>query len=421
MHVQHGPDSPPQAGPAATLTFADIEQARERIRDAVPASPLRSSVVFSQRLGCKVYLKLENLLLTGSFKERGACNRMRMATAEEKRRGFIASSAGNHAQALAYHATRLGLSAKIVMPEGTPLVKVTRTRSFGGEVVLHGANYDEAYAHALQLGEAEDRTFIHPFNDLGVMAGQGTLGLELLEQNPYIDTVLVPIGGGGLAAGVAVAIKETNPKIRVIGVQAELVPGMKAALEAGGPVQLPPAITLCDGIAVRRVGDLTFATVQRYIDDVITVSEAEVATAILELLEQEKTVAEGSGATGVAALLANKVSGIEGKRVCAVVSGGNIDVNVIARIIERGLVAAGRMIRLDVAIADSPGSLAAVLAIIAQSRANVLEVHHNRTFVASASLGMTHVELKLEMRGEDHIAQLRRTLEEHGIRIIDHL
>lgn len=401
------------------VTFAEIEQARERIRNAIVVSPCSPSAMLSKRLGSRVYLKMENLQLTGSFKERGACNKIRQLSEQEKQRGIIAASAGNHAQAVAYHAAQLGISAKIVMPEGTPLLKVTRTRSFGGEVVLWGSSYDEAYAHAVELMEAEGRVFVHPFDDRAVISGQGTLGLELLEQNPYLDCVVVPIGGGGLAGGVAVALKETNPKIRVIGVEVDSLASMRGAIEAGGVYELPEATTICDGIAVRRVGEVCYETVRRYVDDIVVVSEEEVANAILDLLEQEKTVAEGAGAAAVAALIAGRVPNIEGKRVAAIVSGGNIDVNVIARIIERGLVAAGRIYRIDLQLGDTPGSLARVLTLIGGLRANVLEIHHNRTFAGGGALGTTLVELKLETRGEQHIEQLRAMLETNGYRIVD--
>ncbi|MFU8806120.1 MAG: threonine ammonia-lyase [Bradymonadaceae bacterium] len=404
---------------ADPVTFAEIEEARQRLHGVIATSPCAYSELFSQRLGCKLFLKLENLLLTGSFKERGAANKLLQLTDGEKTKGIIAASAGNHAQAVAYHAGRLGISAKIVMPEGTPLVKIVRTKNFGGEIVLHGANFDEAHTHAVELMHEEGRVFIHPFDDPAIIAGQGTLGLEILEQNPYFDCVVVPIGGGGLAAGMAVAIKETNPRIRVIGVEAEVLPSMKTSIEAGKIIELPPATTLCDGIAVRKVGGRAFATLSRYIDEIVTVSEEEVASAILELLEQEKTVAEGAGATPLAALLAGRISDIAGKKVCAVVSGGNIDVNIIARIIERGLVANGRMCRLDLQITDVPGSLAELLTVIGASRSNVLEIYHNRTFAEGSPLGMTNVELKLETRGEDHIQRLRATLEERGYRILD--
>ncbi|CAN0566065.1 unnamed protein product, partial [Laminaria digitata] len=273
------------------------------------------------------------------------------------------------------------------MPEGTPLVKITRTRAFGAEVVLHGSDYDAAYARACEIEEEENRVFAHPFNDRAVIAGQGTIGLEILEQNPYLDTVLVAIGGGGLISGIACAIKETNPKIRVIGVEPEVMASMKTAVSQNAIVEIPEATTLADGVAVRKVGELTLANVSHYVDDIVTVSEEHIANAILTLLEQEKTVAEGAGAAAVAALIEQRVPGLIGKRVCPIICGGNIDVNVIARIIERGLVAAGRLWRVEVVITDTPGSLATVLGLIGELRANILEAYHTRTFTSAQSFG----------------------------------
>lgn len=401
------------------VRFEDVEAARDRIAPHVEESPCPYSKLFSQSYGCDLYLKLENLHLTGSFKERGACNKMLQLSEDQRDSGVVAASAGNHAQAVALYASKFGISSKIVMPEGTPLVKVTRTRNFGGDVVLEGANFDEAYDYAVELADQEGRTFIHPFDDPAIIAGQGTIGLELLEQNPYLDTILVPIGGGGMAAGIAVAIKETNPKIRVIGIEASVLSSMKASIDAGSIVELPPAQTLCDGIAVRRVGELTHRILSEYLDDVVTVSEREVAGAVLDLLETEKMIAEGAGAVSLAALAAGKISGIEDRRVCAIISGGNIDVNVLARIIERGLAATGRIYQLDVQLEDVPGALAEVLGLIAEMDANVLEVHHHRTFAEDTPVGTTNVELKLETRGSHHIDELRERLKEEGYRILD--
>jgi threonine dehydratase len=338
---------------------------------------------------------------------------------EERECGVIASSAGNHAQAIAYHGSRLGISTKIVMPEGTPLVKVSRTRRFGAEVVLHGANYDESYAHAMQLASEEGRTFAHPFDDVDVIAGQGTIGLELLEQNPYLDVVLLAIGGGGLASGVAVALKEVNPKIRVVGVEPEVLPSMKTALERGQDVELPEATTLADGIAVRRVGTHTRATVERYVDEVVTVSEESIANAILTLMEQDKTIAEGAGAAAVAALINGSVEGVAGKRVCPVICGGNIDVNIISRIIERGLVAAGRLLRLELVVTDTPGTLGTILTLLGELRANVLGINHNRMFTSGSTFGSVDVELLLETRGPEHIDEIRRAVVERGYELVE--
>lgn len=402
------------------VTLSDIKRARERIQEHLYLTPCRKSTFLSQQTGAEVYLKLDNLQMTGSFKERGACNKLALLTDGERAQGVIAASAGNHAQAVAYHGARLGISTKIVMPEGTPLIKVERTRRYGGEVVLQGANFDESYAHARQLQEREGRIFVHPFDDAAIIAGQGTLGLEILEQVPKLDAVLVAIGGGGLASGVCVAVKETNPNVRVIGVEPEVLPSMKTAIEKGGVTEIPSGLTLADGIAVRRVGELTYRVLSRCIDEVVTASEREIANAILMLLEQEKTLAEGAGAAPLAPLLSGKL-GLEGQRVCVLVAGGNIDVNLISRIIEQGLVAAGRLFRIDLRLKDTPGELARALTLVGELRANVLEVLHNRTFTSGESFGTTHVELKLETRGTEHIEELRESLVAQGFDIIDRL
>lgn len=403
------------------VRFEDIEAARNRIAGSIDITPCYKSENLSQRSSSKVYLKLDNLQRTGSFKERGAANMLMSLSQSERERGVIASSAGNHAQAIALHGTKLGIDTKIVMPEGTPLVKVSRTRAFGGKVVLHGANYDEAYLKATEIAAEEDRCFVHAFDDPAIIAGQGTLGLELLEQNPYIEVVVVPVGGGGLISGVAAALKETNPRIRVIGVEPDVLPSMRDAIAADGPVEVPAAQTLADGIAVRKVGRYTHANAARYVDEIVSVSEEEIANAILVCLEEEKFMVEGAGAAAVAALLAGKLPNIAGRRVCLVISGGNIDVNVISRIIERGLVAAGRLVQLKLRMEDVPGRLADLLALLAKSRANVLQVSHNRTFMEASPLGKTDVELTLETRGPEHIAEIRALLDKKGYVSLTHL
>ncbi|HEY2747095.1 MAG TPA: threonine ammonia-lyase, partial [Polyangia bacterium] len=288
------------------VTLQDIERARARIKDDIYMSPCAHSETFSKLTGNKVYFKLENLQMTGSFKERGALNKILTLTAEEKARGVIAASAGNHAQGVAYHATRNSVRSTIVMPAAAPLVKVTRTREYGAEIVLHGASYDEAFDEAWRRREAEGLTFIHAFDDDAVMAGQGTVGLELLEQNPYLEAVIVPIGGGGLISGIAVAMKEINPRVRIIGVQTARLPSMVRAVSEHAPVTLPAAVTIADGIAVRRAGARTLPVVAKYVDRIVTVDEEEIANAILLLLEREKTVAEGAGAVALAALVQGK-------------------------------------------------------------------------------------------------------------------
>jgi threonine dehydratase len=386
------------------VTLADIQSARERIRDSVYLSPCAYSETFSQLTGSKVYFKLENLQMTGSFKERGALNKILLLSKEERSRGVMAASAGNHAQGVAYHATRQGIRAQVCMPVSSPLIKVSRTREYGAEVILTGANYDESYAEAKRLCGAGNLTFIHPFDDEAIIAGQGTIGLELLEQCPDLEAVIIPIGGGGLAAGIGCALKETNPNIQVIGVETARLPSMKAALADQRPVTLPPATTIGDGIAVRRAGDLTLPLVRRYVDDIVTVDEEEMANGILLLLEREKTVAEGAGAAPLAALLNHKTS-LTGKRVVVLISGGNIDVNFLSRIIERGLVKDGRLVRLQLRVPDHPGSLVAVMTIVAAEKANVVGISHDRSHYG-ASLGQAALDITLETRGPDHIEEI---------------
>jgi threonine dehydratase len=368
--------------------------------------------MLSALTGQQVYLKLENLQMTGSFKERGALNRIATLTPEQAARGVVAASAGNHAQGVAYHATKRGIRALIVMPLATPLVKVTATRGFGAEVILHGANYDEACEEATRLCAAEGMTFIHPFDDAVVMAGQGTIGLEVLEQVPLLEAVVVPIGGGGLIGGIACAIKESRPEIRVIGVQTSRLPSMVAARLVGHPVTVEPATTIADGIAVRRAGDVTLPVVERYVDEIVTVDEDEIASAILVLLEREKTLAEGAGATALAALLQKKTS-LNGAHTAVMVCGGNIDVTLLSRIIERGLVQDGRMIRLRIHLLDKPGALAELTLLIAKYRANIVDTLYNRAYYG-VNLGDTTIDITMETRGREQVEELLAALTAEG-------
>jgi threonine dehydratase len=394
------------------ISLADVVAARERLRGAIYYSPCPHSQMLSELTGQQVYLKLENLQMTGSFKERGALNRIATLTMEQAARGVVAASAGNHAQGVAYHATKRGIRALIVMPLATPLVKVTATRGFGAEVVLFGANYDEACEEATRLREAEGMTFIHPFDDPVVMAGQGTIGLELLEQVPELEAVVVPIGGGGLIGGIACAIKESRPDIRVVGVQASRLPSMVAAVERHRPVTLDPATTIADGIAVRRAGDVTFPVVERYVDEIVTVNEDEIASAILMLLEREKTLAEGAGATALAALLQRKTT-LSGANTAVLVGGGNIDVTLLSRIIERGLVQDGRLIRLRIHLLDKPGALADLTRLIASHRANIVDTLHNRAYYG-VNLGDTVIDITMETRGREQVEELLEALTVEG-------
>ncbi len=391
----------------AMVTVDDVRKAHARIRDAILLSPCSHSETFSQLSGNQVFLKLENHQMTGAYKERGALNKILELTREERERGLIAASAGNHAQAVSYHASKRGIHAQIVMPLATPLNKVMATRRFGGEVVLHGANYDEACEEARRRSEESGLTFIHAFDDDAVIAGQGSLGLELLSQTPDIDVVVVSVGGGGLISGMACALKEINPQIQVIGVQSARLPSMKAALEAGHLVTLPVASTLADGIAVRRAGERTLPMVRKYVDEIVTVEEEEIASAILLLLEREKTVAEGAGAAAVAALVHQKVQ-CSGKRIAAVISGGNIDVGILSRIIERGLAKDGRLIRLRIHLPDYPGALHTLTGVLAEHRANIVETAYDRKF--GVDLGYSAIDLTMETRGNEHVANLLAAL-----------
>jgi threonine dehydratase len=389
------------------LTLDAIRKAYARIRDSVVLSPCSHSDTFSRLCGNQVFLKLENLQMTGAYKERGALNKILTLTPEERERGLIAASAGNHAQAVSYHASKRGIPAQIVMPLATPLNKVMATRRFGGEVVLHGANYDEACEEAVRRCAEMNLTFIHPFDDDAIIAGQGTLGLELLSQMPDVDAVITSIGGGGLISGMACALKEINPRIRVIGVQTARLPSMKVALASHQPVTLPVASTLADGIAVRRAGDRTFPLVQKYVDEIVTVEEEEIASAILLLLEREKTLAEGAGAAAVAALEHHKIS-LRDKKIIAVITGGNIDVTILSRIIERGLAKDGRLIRLRIHLPDYPGALHRLTGVLAEHRANIVETAYDRNF--GVDLGDTAIDLTMETRGSDHVDEIIKAL-----------
>lgn len=399
------------------LSLERILAARSRIAGQLPRTPCRESPAVSQRGFASVHLKLESLMPSGSFKERGALSRLSLLSADERAHGVVAASAGNHAQAVARHAANLGISVTVVMPEATPLVKVTAVRNYGAEVVLSGGSYDDAAATAEHLRSERGLTLVHPFEDLEVMAGQGTLGLELLEQLPDVEAVVVPVGGGGLLAGVSCAIKETAPHVRVYGVESNTFPGMKRAIEHEPERPVRGGKTIADGIAVREVGQQTRRVVERYADGIELVDEEEIAEAILSLLERDKTVSEGAGAVGVAALMSG-VLRLHGKRVAVVVSGGNIDVNLMSRIIERGLVKTGRLSRFVLVIPDVTGALSPLLGLVAGLGANIVEIHHDRAF-AKVELGETRVELVVETRGPEHAAQVAERLSTEGYRIRD--
>ena len=393
------------------LEAADIAAARKRLEGAIYQTPCPYSQTLSELSGARCFVKLENLQMTGSFKERGAANLLLQLDPAEVSRGVAAASAGNHGLAVAFHAARLGIRAVIVMPEWAPLIKVTSSRRHGAEVILSGANYDEAYGRARQVATERGLAFVHPFDDDRVVAGQGTLGLELLEQCADMDAVVVPVGGGGLVGGVALAIKAARPEVRVIGVQAEALDAMRQALATGTRTTLPPAST----IAVRQVGEITLALARHYVDDVVTVTEEELSNAILLLLEIEKTVVEGAGAAPLAALL-NRPLGLAGRNVVLVLSGGNIDVTMISRIIDRGLVKDSRLVRLSVILRDQPGALARLAALVGDARANILHIEHERAF-SRAAIGESRVELTLETSGREQIDIVKQRLIESGYRV----
>src|SRR5438067_1250594 len=399
-------------------TLRDVLAARDRIRGIVAVTPCPLSDPFSELCGARIHIKLENLHRTGSFKERGAANKFALLSAEERKRGIVAASAGNHAQAVAFNAQRLGAHATIVMPETAPLSKVQATRKFGASIVLCGNNYDDAYAEARRLQEEKGYVFIHAFGDEAIIAGQGTCALEILEQVPDVEVLIASIGGGGFLGGMALATKSLKPSVRIIGVESSHLPKMRAALDAGGPVVIPQATTLADGIAVKRAGEKTLPLFRKYVDQIVGVDDEEVANAILLLIEREKTVTEGAGAAPAAALLQRKIArlGPSTQVVCAL-SGGNIDPNVIARIIERGLVVEGRRVLIAVRVPDRPGMLAGGLAAVAAERANVLEVHHNRAFLQGA-IGDTEIDLTLETRGPEHIDALTAALKAKGYAVV---
>jgi threonine dehydratase len=398
------------------VKLADIHAARGRIGDGIVQTPCKRSEAFQDQLPCQLFWKFENLQRTGSFKDRGALNKLLQLTHEEKQKGVVTASAGNHAQAVAFHASRLGIAATVVMPEFTPLIKVANTRGYGAEVIQQGATLSDGLKEVHRLSEEEGLTLVHAFDDEAVIAGQGTIGLELLEQVPDLETVVVPIGGGGIISGIAMAVKTLKPSVRVMGVEAGAAASAYASREAGQIVSIESAETLADGIAVKRVGERTFPLIQELVDDIVTVEEEDIARAILLLLERQKTVVEGAGAVPLAALMTGKVPVKEGERVAGILCGGNIDVNMISRIIERGLVGDGRMTHLVVKVRDRPGSLSLLTDLLARRGANVLDIHHRRGF-ADISVGDVEIVLQIETRGRAHVAEIIHALEDRGVTV----
>ena len=397
------------------LTIDKVYEARDVLKDVAR----KTDVIYAPKLkpGVELYLKTENLQTTGSFKVRGAYYKMSKLTAEEKARGVVACSAGNHAQGVALAAQKSGIKSVICLPDGAPISKVEATKSYGAEVCLVEGVYDDAYQRALELRDQQGYTFLHPFNDEDVIAGQGTIALELIEQLPDFDAVIVPIGGGGLISGIAYTLKTLKPSVKIIGVEASGAPSMKNSVEHGGIEALASVSTIADGIAVKKPGDLTYEFCSKYVDEIVTVTEDEISAAILALMEGHKLVTEGAGAVGVAAVLFNKVQ-LAGKKVVCLLSGGNIDVTILSRVIERGLLMSGRCCQLLIELQDKPGQLKNVSRIIADLGGNVTSVHHER---ASEVLDITgcYLRIELETRNHEHIAQIRQGLKNFGFKLID--
>jgi threonine dehydratase len=400
------------------ITFQEIEAARERIASAVYYSPCQSSIPLSAIAGMEIFCKLDNLQRTGSFKERGARNALAQLSPEQKKRGVIAASAGNHAQALAYQGQLLGIPATVVMPQYAPLIKVANCQELGTNVVLYGKDFAEAKARADEIAAEKGLAYVDGYDDPAIIAGQGTIGLEIVEQTPDLDAVLVPVGGAGLIAGVSLAVKTLRPQAKVIAVEAENVASFSAALEAGKPTRIALHPTLADGLAIPQVGANAFEIAHRFVDLAVTVTEEQIAIAILRLVELEKSVVEGAAATPLAACLSGKLEDLAGKKCVLLLCGGNIDPNVLSRVIERGLVADGRLCRFTAVISDRPGGLADLAAQIASAGASIKQVVHDRAF-ASSDVSTVNVLCTVETRNHQHLAQLRAQLRAHGVETYD--
>jgi threonine dehydratase len=399
------------------LTLADVEAARARIAGGVYLSPCVESIPLSQLTGAHIYCKLDYLQRTGSFKERGARNALLQLSPEQRRRGVIAASAGNHAQGIAYHGTLLGIPTTVVMPKFAALIKVTNCRQLGANVVLHGADLSEARTHAEELARRDGLTFVHPFDDANVMAGQGTMALEILDQAPDADAIVVPVGGGGLLSGIGTVVKALRPQMTIVAVEPEHAACLVAALAAGHPVPVPVLPTLADGLAVSTIGARPFEVLRRVVDRVVTVDEASIALAILRLIELEKSVVEGAGATPLAAFLSGKLDDLRGRKVVLTLCGGNIDLTMLDRVLETGLVADGRLTRFAVSIADRPGGLARLAEIIASTGASIKEIVHDRAF-SGPDLSAVRVICVVETTGHEHVNTLHEVLAVAGMRII---
>ena len=391
--------------------WEEVEAAQRVIQKIVLRTPMIYSDTFSKLTGKKIFLKLENLQKTGSFKIRGAYYKLSQLTPSMKKRGVVAASAGNHAQGVALASSILGIHATIVMPEGVSLAKQMATQAYGGEVILFGENTDEALEYAKKLAKA-GKSFIHPFDDEQVIAGQGTIGLDILEEVPGVEAIVVPTGGGGMISGIAAIVKKRRPDVKVVGVQTIQAPSAVYSFKRGRVVEVKVKPTLADGIALRRVGEVTFPLIQKGVDEMVTVEEDEIASAILTLMERKRVVAEGAGATPLAALLSKRLK-TRAKKIVLLISGGNIDFHLLDRILEKGLAQTGRLVRMSILLRDVPGALAKLAALAGQQRANILHIIHERA-PRDIPIGFSKVILMLETRGPDHIREIRKGLESEG-------
>ncbi|MBE6043425.1 threonine ammonia-lyase [Clostridium thermopalmarium] len=398
-----------------TLDLNKIKQAQKNIEGVVRKTPLIYSSTFSKQSGYEIYLKCENKQKTGAFKLRGAYNKIMTLTPEEKEKGVLASSAGNHAQGVAYAATACGIKSTIVMPATAPQAKVEATKGYGAEVIQHGEVYDECYEKALEVLKETGATFVHPFNDEEVMAGQGTIALEILEELPDVDAIVVPIGGGGLISGIAVAAKSIKPDIKIIGVQSEIIASTKASLEAGKVVTVGGAKSLADGISVKTPGDITFKYIKEYVDEVITVSEDEISYAMFSLMERSKLISEGSGAVPLAALLANKIK-VDGKKIALLISGGNVDMAMILKIINRELILQKRRLRFSVELQDRVGELGALINHIGKLGANIVSVRQDTNW-EEKGIDFANVVFEIESQSKEHSIEIMKELKEKGYNV----
>lgn len=399
------------------LTLDKVYHAQYVLKDATRNTDIIYSPVLSKQNGCEIFLKTENLQLTGSFKVRGAYYKISQLSEEEKRKGVIACSAGNHAQGVALASKKFGIKAKICMPDGAPISKVEATKSYGAEVILVPGVYDDAHNEAERLKEKYGYTFIHPFEDADVIAGQATIGLEILNELKDVDAIIVPVGGGGLVSGIAFAVKSLNPNVKVYGVQSDGAPSMANSIHEHKIHALSSVSTIADGIAVKEPGANTFKLCSKYVDDIVTVSDEQVSAAILALIEKQKMIAEGAGAVALAAVMYNKIPEIEGKKVVCIISGGNIDVTILSRVINRGLLMSGRCCTLTVELVDKPGQLVDVSKIIAECGGNVTGVLHERSNEGSAINGC-YLSIQIETRNFEHIKQIKNQLKSNGFKII---